>query len=376
MPLDGILVADFSRVLAGPLAAATLADLGADVVKVERPGSGDDTRGWGPPWGPTTSTYFASANRSKRSVTLDLADEHDLALARELAARCDVLLENFRPGTLDRLGLGHEQVRATNPGVVYASISGFGVAGGAGLPGYDFLVQAMGGLMSITGPAGDPHKVGVALVDVLCSKDVVTGVLAALRHRDRTGEGQLVRADLLSSLLGSLVNQASAYLGTGDAPRALGNAHPSIAPYELLRAGDGALAVCAGNDGQFQRLCAALGVPGLATDARFATNRDRVAHRDALAPLLEDALAAGTVEHWTAALAAVGVPAGPVASVPEAFALAEGLGLAPTVEVGDGEAPQVRHPVTYSATPVARYTRPPRLGEHDDDIRAWLTREA
>lgn len=230
LPLDGLLVADFSRVLAGPLAAATLADLGAEVIKVERPGVGDDTRHWGPPWTATSSSYFECANRSKESVELDLADPGDLAVAHELAGRCDVLIENFRAGTLDRYGLGYDAVAARNPGVVYASITGFGSAEGADLAGYDFLVQAVGGLMSITGPPGEPTKAGVALVDVLTSKDAVVGILAALRARETIGRGQRVEVNLLSSLLGSLANQASAYLATGSAPGAMGNQHPSIAP--------------------------------------------------------------------------------------------------------------------------------------------------
>lgn len=372
-PLEGVLVADFSRVLAGPLATATLADLGAEVVKVERPGTGDDTRHWGPPWSVDSSSYFEAANRSKKSVELDLADPADLAVARELAARCDVLVENFRAGSLDRLGLGYDAVAASNPGVVYTSITGFGSRAGADLAGYDFLVQAVGGLMSVTGPPGEPTKVGVALVDVLTSKDAVVGILAALRARDqRGGRGQRVEVNLLSSLLGSLANQASAFLATGEAPAAMGNQHPSIAPYETLRASDGQLAVCCGNDRQFTRLAEVVGAPGLADDPRFATNADRVAHRDALVDALEAALAAGTVDAWVERLAAAGLPAGLVGTVADGFALAERLGLAPTVDVGAGVPPQVRSPLTLSDTPVSDYARPPRLGEHNDEVRAWL----
>ena len=376
-PLDGVLVADFSRVLAGPLAAVSLADLGAEVIKVERPGAGDDTRHWGPPWTDSTSSYFASANRSKKSIELDLADPADLEVAQELAARCDVLIENFKAGTLDRLGLGYDAVAARNPGVVYASITGFGSGAGAELAGYDFLVQAVGGLMSITGQPGEPMKAGVALVDVLTSKDAVVGILAALqaRSRDRDGRGQRVEVNLLSSLLGSLANQASSYLATGTAPGAMGNRHPSIAPYETLRAKDGQVAVCCGNDGQFARLTSALGRPELAADPRFATNGDRVAHRDALVDLLEDALAGDTVDSWVEQLAAVGLPVGRVGTVADGFALAERLGLEPTVAVGGGQAPQVRNPITFSATPVTDYTAPPRLGEHNDIVRAMLSTE-
>ncbi|HVK28225.1 MAG TPA: CoA transferase [Nocardioides sp.] len=372
-PLDGVLVADFSRVLAGPLATATLADLGAEVIKVERPGAGDDTRHWGPPWSVDSSSYFEAANRSKKSIELDLADPTDLAVAKELAARCDVLVENFRTGSLERHGLGYDAVAALNPGVVYTSITGFGSRAGADLAGYDFLVQAVGGLMSVTGPPGEPTKVGVALVDVLTSKDAVVGILAALRARDqRGGRGQRVEVNLLSSLLGSMANQASAFLATGEAPAAMGNQHPSIAPYETLRAKDGQLAVCCGNDRQFARFAEVVGAPVLATDPRFVTNADRVAHRDALVAALETALSADTVDAWVERLAAAGLPAGRVGTVADGFALAERLGLEPTVEIGVGRPPQVRSPLTFSETPVTAYVRPPRLGEHNDELRTWL----
>lgn len=377
LPLEGVLVADFSRVLAGPLAAATLADLGATVVKVERTGQGDDTRRWGPPWTDSgTSAYFESANRSKRSIQLDLGDPADRALAQELARRADVLVENFRDGSLARHGLDHAQVSATNPGVVYCSITGFGSDAGAALPGYDFLVQAVGGLMSITGDRdGEPTKVGVALVDVLTSKDAVAGILAALRVRDRTGRGQRVEVNLLSSLLASLVNQASSYLATGTPPGRLGNEHPSIAPYETLRCRDGRVAVCCGNDRQFAALTRVLGAPELALDVRYADNAARVAHRPALVAELEQLLAAGDLVHWVDRLLAAGVPAGPVGDLDDAFRMAGDLGLAPRVPVGPGHPDQVRHPVTYSATPVTTYRPPPRLGEHDAELRAWLTEE-
>lgn len=379
LPLEGLLVADFSRVLAGPLAAATLADLGAEVIKVERPGAGDDTRHWGPPWtttpGGTSSSYFESANRSKKSIELDFADPADLAIARELADRCDVLIENFKTGSLDRHGLGYDAVSGRNPGVVYASITGFGSKEGADLAGYDFLVQAVGGLMSITGRPDEPTKAGVALVDVLTSKDAVIGILAALRAREVIGHGQHVEVNLLSSLLGSMANQASGYLTTGTAPAAMGNQHPSIAPYETLRAKDGHVAVCCGNDGQFGKLTEALGVPAMAADQRFATNGDRVKNRESLVQILEDALAGDTVETWTQRLTAVGVPAGKVGSIADGFDLAESLGLSPTVSVGEGRPPQVRSPITFSSTPLTIYTAPPLLGEHNDDVRRMLNKE-
>lgn len=371
--LDGLLVADFSRVLAGPLAATTLADLGARVVKVERPGVGDDTRSWGPPWTATTSAYFESTNRSKESLTLDLDDPADRGLALELARRADVVVENFRVGAMSARGLGYDDVARVNPRVVYCSVSGFGAGAGSHLPGYDFLVQAVGGLMSITGDAdGEPTKVGVALVDVLTAKDATSAILAALYERERSGRGQHVEVNLLSSLLGSLVNQATSYLATGESPTRRGNTHPSITPYETLRCADGLVAVCCGNDRQHARLAAALGVPGLADDPRFATGPARVAHRDELVETLETALASATVDTWVRRLQEVGVPAGAVGDVGSAFALAERLGLAPRVTVGADEVDQVRHPVTYSRTPVTLYRRPPRLGEHDHALRAEL----
>lgn len=374
-PLEGVLVADFSRVLAGPLATATLADLGADVIKVERPGMGDDTRSWGPPWTANSSSYFECANRSKRSIELDLGEPADLALARELARRADVVVENFKAGTLDRRGLGYRDVSATNPGVVYCSITGFGSVGGADLPGYDFLVQAVGGLMSITGPPGAPTKAGVALVDVLTSKDAVAAILAALHARGRDGHGQHLEVNLLSSILGSLANQASAYLATGSAPTGMGNQHPSIAPYETLAAKDGQLALCCGNDRQFRDLARVLGRPELSADGRFATNGDRVLNREALVAVLEEALATDTVDAWTQRLTAVGVPAGKVGDIADAFDLAERLGLDPTVSVGGQDPPQVRSPLGFSRTPLDTYAPPPRLGEHNDQIRHWLTKE-
>ncbi len=374
-PLTGIVVADFSRVLAGPLAASTLADLGATVIKVERPGVGDDTRHWGPPWTQNSSSYFECANRGKKSIELDLDDEGDRSVATDLAYRADVVIENYRDGSLDRRGLGYAQVSERNPGVVYASITGFGSGGGRELPGYDFLVQAVGGLMSITGPEGHPTKVGVALVDVLTAKDAVAGILAALRVRDSTGSGQRVEVNLLSSLLGALVNQASAYLATGESPVMLGNRHPSIAPYETLRAKDGQIAVCCGNDQQFARLTQALGIAESAADERFATNRDRVANRAELVVTLESALAEGTVDAWIADLTSVGVPAGAVGSIGDAFELAEQLDLHPTVDVGQSAPRQVRNPITFSKTPVTGYAAPPRLGQHNDEVRQWLTEE-
>ncbi|WAX55149.1 CoA transferase [Jatrophihabitans cynanchi] len=371
-PLAGVLIADFSRVLAGPLATMTLADLGATVVKVERPGSGDDTRQWGPPWTAGSSAYFDCVNRSKYGVVLDLAHDADRALAAELARRADVVVENFRPGALDRFGLDHATVAAGNPRAVYCSISGFGSGAGAGRPGYDFIVQAAGGLMSVTGPAdGEPMKVGLPIVDVLTGKDAVIAILAALADRRRTGRGQHVRVELLSSLLGGLVNQAASFLVTGTAPGRMGNQHPSIAPYETLRCADGVVAVACGNDGQFAKLAGALARPELAGDPRFATNPARLAHRAELIGELERGLATAPAAHWERALTAVGVPAGPVGDIGAGVALAEACGLEPLLELGPDRAPQVRHPARYDS-PLAAAVPPPALDQHGDLVRAWL----
>jgi crotonobetainyl-CoA:carnitine CoA-transferase CaiB-like acyl-CoA transferase len=364
--LEGVRILDFSRVLAGPLATMVLADLGAEVVKVERPGGGDDTRAWGPPWDEGgVSTYFQSVNRNKRSLSIDLRSERGRREARRLAAEADAVVENFRPGVMESLGLGYESLREANPGIVYCSITGFGRAGGAGLAGYDLLVQAVGGLMSITGePGGPPQKVGVALVDVVCGLFAAVGLLAALRHRDRTGEGQLVEVDLLSSLLAALVNQASAFTIAGEVPRRLGNSHPSIAPYELLATADGELVLAVGTDDQFRSLCRVIGAPGLAQEERFATNDARVQAREELREQLERRLASRAARDWAAELAAAGVPAGEVNDIAGAFALADRLGLGPVVEIPRESGPGVRlarNPLRLSATPVSYRSVPPPL---------------
>jgi len=377
LPLEGLLVADFSRVLAGPLATMTLADLGATVIKVERPGTGDDTRSWGPPFSATGSTYFESVNRNKQSLCLDLGDAGDLRLARELARRADVLVENFKPGGMARLGLGFEELSAENPGLIYASISGFGSAGGAGLMGYDFVVQALGGLMSITGEQDGPAmKAGVALVDVLTAKDATAGILAALTARHRDGRGAHLEVNLLSSLQGALANQAQAYLGAGVVPRRMGNDHPSIAPYQLLNCADGPLAVACGNDAQFARLASLLGLDALAEEERFSTNSARVAHREELTRHLEAVLATDTAAAWQQAFTSAGIPAGRVSGIDEGISYAEELGLNPTIEVQDASGStvgrQVRHPITWTPAFPTPTQAPPALGEHSDRLREWL----
>jgi crotonobetainyl-CoA:carnitine CoA-transferase CaiB-like acyl-CoA transferase len=370
--LDGLLVADFSRVLAGPLCTQTLGDLGADVVKVERPANGDDTRAWGPPFVEQGSTYYLGLNRNKRSIALDLADPGDLGLARRLAARADVVVESFRPGTIDRLGLGYDAVAADNPAVVYCSISAFGSGEEAArLPGYDLLLQAMSGLMSVTGePDGRPLKVGAALIDMIAGLYATTGVLAALQARERTGRGQRVEVSLMDSALAGLLNQASAHLLAGAVPGRLGNRHPSITPYETYRAADGEFAVAVGNDAIFARLCAAIGRPELSGDERFATNAARLERRDELGAILEGAFAAATAVEWVRRLSEAGVPAGPINDIAQAFAFAEALGLEPVWEA-DGVR-GVRSPVRLSDTPASARRRPPALGEHDAELRAWL----
>ncbi|RSS33901.1 CaiB/BaiF CoA-transferase family protein [Streptomyces sp. WAC08241] len=367
--LSGIVVADFGRVLAGPYMTMLLADLGADVIKIERPGTGDDTRAWGPPFAGGEATYFLGVNRNKRSVSLDLTDPGDLAAARAIVDRADVLVENFRPGTMEKLGLGHEDVRATNPGLVYCSVTGFGTAEGARLPGYDLLVQAMGGLMSVTGePDGPGTKTGVALVDVVTGLHAGMGVLAALRHRERTGEGQRVEVSLLGSLLSALTNQAAAYLGAGVVPRAMGNRHPSITPYEVFEAEDRPLVLAVGNDRQFRALCERLGLPETAGDGRFATNAARVAHREELAAALAGPLGSRTADAWCEELTAAGVPCGPVNDLAAAFDLADRLGLAPRVPESAAGPGQVAHPIRFGATPPSYRAAPPRLGEHTDAV--------
>jgi crotonobetainyl-CoA:carnitine CoA-transferase CaiB-like acyl-CoA transferase len=374
-PLAGLLVADFSRVLAGPYATMLLADLGADVIKVESPG-GDDTRHWQPPTTPEgVSTYYLAINRNKRSVVLDLRDEHDRGAAAELARRADILVENFKPGGLAKFGLDYEAVSAGNPAIIYASITGFGAGAGKDLPGYDLIVQAMSGLMSLTGAAdGPPYRAGVALFDVMAGLHTTIAVLAALQHRTLTGQGQRVEANLLASAMSGLVNQTSAVLTGGVVPLRMGNAHPSLFPYEPLPTADGEIVIAAGNNTQFRRLCEVLGVPGLADDPRFAVNQKRTVNRAELWPLLTARLATRTSAEWFDALVAAGVPCGPINTVDDGIALARDIGLEPVVTAGAGDAgvATIRHPVAFSATPPDYPLAPPDLDEHGAQIRAWL----
>lgn len=372
-PLEGLLVADFSRVLAGPSATMLLGDLGAEVIKVESP-AGDDTRLWGPPYRDGVTTYYLSLNRNKRSVVLDLSSPDDQALALQLARRADVMVENLLPGRIGKFGLDYESLREANPGLVYCSISGFGSGLGASLPGYDLVAQAASGLMSLTGPVeGPPYRAGMAVFDVVTGLHAAIGILAALAHRTLTGEGQHIEVNLLSSALSSLTNHASAYVAGGVVPPRVGNAMMSLYPYEPMPTGDGDLVVIAANDAQFRKLAQVLGAPHLASDPRFSTVDARNSNRDALRPVLIELLSRRSAKEWHALLTEVGVPAGPVNDVRGGFELAESLGLEPVVDVRG--VPGVRNPITFSATTPTYRLPPPALDADGDAIRAWLRDE-
>ena len=370
-PLDGIKVLDFSRVLSGPYASMCLADLGADVVKVESPDGGDDTRAFGPPFQDGVSTYFLSINRGKRSIALDLKSRSDLSLARALAAKADVVLENFRPGVMERLGLGPDALHETNPGLIYCSISGFGREAG-GRPGYDLMVQGLSGIPSLTGePDAPPAKCSVSVADLVSGLNAVQGILAALVRRERTGAGAVVDVPMFDGQLSLLTYHASAWLNAGKAPSRLGNAHPSIHPFRTYATADGWLNLCVGNDRLWGDFCLAAGQPALADDPRFATNRSRVEHRDALDALLGPLLSARSTADWLAVLERAGVPAGPMSSIPEALSAAT----------------LVEHPHPISGAPVRTVPLPyglddapraatrgaPALGEHTSGVLGdWL----
>src|SRR5712691_10528427 len=367
-PLDGLLVADFSRVLAGPYCTMLLGDLGATVIKVESP-AGDDTRTWMPPDRDGVATYYLAINRNKRSVILDFTDSADLQLAQELAARADVFIENFKPGGLKRFGLDYDAVQRRNAGIIYASISGFGTAQGASLPGYDLIVQAMSGLMSLTGdPHGLAYRSGISVFDVMAGLHAAIGILAALNHHHHTGEGQQVEVSLFATALSGMVNQTTAYVAGGVIPNRMGNAQPSLFPYEALPTADLDLIIAAGNNGQFGKLCEILDLPELPRDPRFANTKDRNRNRDALRPLLVERLRTRTADEWFRRLSAAGVPCGPINSIEGGITFARELGLDPVVEVGAGDnaVPMIRHPISFSLTP-------PALGQDNEQIRAWLS---
>lgn len=364
--LDGVRVADFTRVLAGPYATMLLADLGADVIKIERPDGGDDTRAWGPPFGADgMSTYFAGVNRNKRSVALDLTDPRHLVEAQRLVSTADVVIENFRTGVMDRLGLGYSHVHGGNPGIIYCSITGFGSEDGAELPGYDLVVQAVGGLMSVTGPdAQHPSKAGIAVADVFTGLHACVGILSALQHRNVTGRGQRIEVNLMSSLLSAMVNLSSGYLGAGSVPTAVGNGHPSIAPYDLYRTADRPLIIAVGNDRQFRSLCDVIGMAWAAEDPRFQDNMSRVQHRAELDEELNRRLEMAVADDWQQRLTSAGIPCGPVNSMAQAFALADSLRLGSVVQPPTGM-PQAANPLRMSDTPPTYRLGPPDLGGVD-----------
>lgn len=384
-PLAHLKVLDLSRILAGPWATQILADLGADIVKVERPGAGDDTRGWGPPYlrdasgrDTSESTYFACANRNKRSLTLDLASHRGQALTRELAAEADILVENFKTGSLAKYGLDYPSLRAINPGLIYCSITGFGQTGPyAPRAGYDFVIQGMGGVMSVTGPEeGAPMKAGIPVSDVMTGLYATIGILAALAHRDRTGEGQHVDTALMDVTVAMMVNHATGFLATGRNPARWANAHPSIVPYQAFETADGFITVAVGNDEQFQRFAQAIGRPDLAEDDRFLRNADRVRNRAALVPALEDAVRGYGSGAILAALDAVGVPCGPINDLSAVFADPHVQARSLRVDLPHplaGTMATVASPVRLSSTPVEYRRAPPLLGADSEAVlRDWL----
>lgn len=382
--LSHIRVLDLSRVLAGPWAGQIFGDLGAEVIKVERPGSGDDTRHWGPPYvkdaegnDSREAAYFQSANRNKQSVTLDFTQPEGQRLVRELVQHCDVLLENFKVGGLAAYGLDYASLKAINPRLIYCSITGFGQDGPyAKRAGYDFMIQGLGGLMSLTGkPDGEegagPMKVGVALTDILTGLYATVGVLAALNQREQSGLGQHIDVALLDVQVACLANQAMNYLNTGISPKRLGNAHPNIVPYQDFPSADGNFIIAVGNDGQFRKLCEVAGLTALADDPRFSSNKARVAHRAELIPLLRQATVFKTTAEWVALLEAAGVPCGPINDLAEVFndpqVQARGLRIDLPNSLGS-TTPQVASPLRLSETPVAYRNAPPLLGEHTEQV--------
>jgi crotonobetainyl-CoA:carnitine CoA-transferase CaiB-like acyl-CoA transferase len=378
--LSHLRVLDLSRVLAGPWASQALADLGAEVIKVERPGTGDDTRGWGPPWvheESGESAYFASTNRGKKSITVDLSHPDGQEIVRKLSARSDVLLENYKAGALERYGLDYPRLAAENARLIYCSITGFGQTGPyRDRAGYDSLIQAMGGLMSLTGePGGEPMKVGVAITDILTGMYAATAVLAALLHRERSGRGQRIDLALLDVQVAMLANQAESFLVTGRPPPRFGNAHPSIVPYQAFATRDGHIVVAVGNDGQFRRLCEAAGLAGLSDDPRFATNAGRVRNRAELIAILSATIAARGSREWIEALEAATVPCGPINDLAEVFADPQVVHRGLRVEAPHavaGTVPLVRSPMRLSETPPQIGVGPPALGQHTHEVLTGL----
>lgn len=379
-PLDGLLVLDLSRILAGPTCTQLLGDMGAEVIKIEHPVRGDDTRAWGPPFLPRKdgaqsreSAYYLSSNRNKHSMAVDMKSAEGISLLKELAAKADIVIENFKVGDLARKGLGYDDLKAVNENLIYCSITGFGQTGPySHRAGYDALVQAMGGVMSITGFAeedgGVPTKVGVGIADVMCGMYACNSILAALHHRDKTGEGQYIDISLMDCQVAWLINQGLSYLTSGEVPKRLGNAHPTVVPYEPFPAADKDFIIAVGNDGQYQRCCAVLGCPELGTDPRFATNADRVRNRDELLPLMRQYTIKQNAEHWTELLEAEGVPCGPVNDLAAVFSdpqvLHRGMKITlPHAHSESGEVDLIGNPIKYSKTPISYRKAPPVLGE-------------
>jgi len=373
-PLDGLIVADFSRVLAGPYCSMLLADMGATVIKVESP-QGDDTRTWMPPTKNGVATYYMSINRNKKSLVLDFSSEEDRKVGLELIKRADIFIENFKTGGLKKFGFDFDSVSTINPKLIYLSISGFGTAEGAWLPGYDLIVQAVSGLMSLTGdPNGPPFRAGISVFDVMAGLHGLIGVLTALHQRENTGRGQHVEVNLLSSAMSGLVNQTAAYAAAGEVPFRMGNAHPSLFPYEALPTKDRDLIIAAGNDKQFRALCKVLEIESVADDSRFTANSDRTSNREQLRPLLLARLAEWAADDLFIALNKVGVPCGPINTIGDGVELAEKLGLKPRIAVGEGDrkVDLIRNPITFSEGDLSYELPPPHLGEHSDEIRKWL----
>lgn len=382
--LDGIRVLDLTRVLAGPWCTQNLADLGADVIKVEKPGAGDDTRSWGPPFlkdrdGSETAdaAYFLSANRGKRSIAVDIASGEGQAIIRELALKSDIVVENFKVGQLKKYGLDYESLSAINPRLIFCSVTGFGQDGPwAHRPGYDFMIQGLGGLMSVTGeadnqPGGGPQKAGVAVVDLFTGMYATQAVLAALFHRERTGEGQYIDVALLDVQVATMANMNSNFLVSGKPPKRWGNAHPNLVPYQAFKAADQWIIIAVGNDDQFRRLCEAGGQAELAQDPRFMRMPDRIRNREVLIPILADMVAPHTGQHWIDALEKAGVPCGPINTLDQVFEnpQVQARGMRIAIEREDaGPVPLVRNPVRFSKTPTVARRAPPRLGEHTTEV--------
>ena len=382
--LSHIRVLDLSRVLAGPWCSQHLADLGAEVIKIERPGTGDETRAWGPPYlkdadgnDTTEAAYYLSCNRGKKSLTLDISTKEGQDIVRKLAAKSDVVLENYKVGQLKKYGLGYDDLNAINPKIVYCSITGFGQTGPwSHRPGYDFIIQGLGGLMSITGerddlPGGGPQKVGVAVTDLMTGMYATIAILAALTHRERSGAGQYIDMALLDVSVAMLANMNMNYLTSGQVPKRWGNAHPNVIPYQVFACSDGHIIVAVGNDSQFRKFCEALGVSDLGSDERFATNSNRIRHRTALIPLLEPLVKLRTRDEWVNALEAAGVPCGPINNIDQVFENPQVKARGIKVDIPHplaGSVPQVASPMRFSETPIEYHAAPPTLGQHNDYV--------